>query len=45
MKTSTIEAASRSSLSSKAYFLIRERILRGHLRPGDVSGAASTGKR
>ena len=36
MKTSTIEAASRSSLSSKAYFLIRERILRGHLRPGDV---------
>jgi len=36
MKTSPFEAASRSSLSSKAYFLIRERILRGQLRPGDV---------
>jgi len=33
MKTSAFEAA---SLSSKAYFLIRERILRGQLRPGDV---------
>jgi DNA-binding GntR family transcriptional regulator len=33
MKASGIEAA---SLSSKAYLLIRERILRGQLRPGDV---------
>ena len=39
MKTSTLEAASRSSLSSKAYFLIRERILRGQLQPGDVLSA------
>lgn len=36
MKTRTSEAGSHSSLFSKAYFLIRERILRGQLRPGDV---------
>jgi DNA-binding GntR family transcriptional regulator len=30
------DRASRSSLSSKAYLLIRERILRGQLRPGEV---------
>lgn len=40
MKTSTFEAGSHSSvtssLSNRAYFLIRERILRGQLRPGDV---------
>jgi DNA-binding GntR family transcriptional regulator len=33
MKATGIETP---SLSSKAYFLIRERILRGQLRPGDV---------
>lgn len=36
IRPSTLAAGSDSSLSSKAYFLIRERILRGRLRPGDV---------
>jgi DNA-binding GntR family transcriptional regulator len=38
MKTlvSGLDRSSRSSLSSKAYLLIRERILRGRLRPGQV---------
>jgi len=33
-----------SSLSDKAYFLIRERILRGELRPGDVLSARRLAK-
>lgn len=36
MKTQILKSGSQFSLSSKAYFLIRERILRGLLRPGDV---------
>jgi DNA-binding GntR family transcriptional regulator len=35
-KTSKTKTDSRSSLSSKAYFLIRERILRCQLHPGEV---------
>ena len=35
-RTSKLRAASAPSLSNKAYFLIRERILRGELRPGEV---------
>jgi DNA-binding GntR family transcriptional regulator len=34
--TANTDRASRSSLASKAYLLIRERILRGQLRPGEV---------
>ncbi len=36
MKNSIFDVGPRSSLSNKAYLLIRERILRGQLRPGDV---------
>jgi DNA-binding GntR family transcriptional regulator len=39
MATSKVHTDPRLSLSSKAYFLIRERILRGQLRPGDVLSA------
>ena len=35
-KARKLGAGSAPSLSNKAYFLIRERILRGELRPGDV---------
>lgn len=35
-KTNTLEPKSSSSLANKAYFLIRERILRGESRPGEV---------
>jgi DNA-binding GntR family transcriptional regulator len=40
-KANKFDIDSRSSLSSKAYFLIRERILRGHFRPGDVLSGRS----
>ena len=36
VKANNLEAGSGASLSNKAYFLIRERILRGELRPGEV---------
>lgn len=38
-KTTNLDVGFSVSLSNKAYFLIRERILRGELRPGEVLSA------
>src|SRR5439155_21176998 len=43
-KSTKFEPDFPSSLSDKAYFLIRERILRGELRPGDRLSARRLAK-